>query len=431
MTAAATNQPTATTWQAERWSSLDRRLVRPILWLTIVSGCLVTVEPSPYEFMFLVLCWAALVRGLTIPRFIAPVMILLPVLFTIGGITAVLQVVYEFDAVRYVAISMYLTVTTVVFATLVCEDPVGRLKIVRSAYILAAVIAAAAAIIGYFNLVPGSNELFTLYNRARGTFKDPNVYGPFLIFPALLLIQDLLTRRGVRFVVSAMPLGVIVIGILLSFSRAAWAHFLISTFLMMAMMFVLTNDTRLKLRMGIGAAVGGMAFAGLIVGILAVPEVADVFKERADLTQSYDVGETGRFATQQRAIWEIIDRPLGLGPLQFSKQYGQDPHNVYINSFSSYGWIGGFSYITFVVLTWIIGIRYALARTPWQTFHFAALATFLPLSLEGFIVDTDHWRHFFLIAGLLWGMSAAAASRRPQAADVRATASAPYLRAAM
>lgn len=430
MTLAAATHPT-TAPQDERWSRLDRRLVRPILWLTIASGCLVTFEPSPYELMFLLLCWAVLVRGLTIPRFIAPVVLLLPVMFTIGGISAVVQVVYEFDAVRYVAISMYLTVTTVIFAALVCEDPVGRLKIIRSAYIVAAVIAATAAIIGYFSLFPGANELFTLYNRARGTFKDPNVYGPFLIFPALLLIQDLLTRRGGRFILSALPLGVIVIGVLLSFSRAAWAHFLISTLLMVAMMFVLTPDARLRLRMGIGAAVGSMVFAGLIVGILAVPEVADVFKVRADLSQSYDVGETGRFATQQRAIWEIIDRPLGLGPLQFSKHYGQDPHNVFINAFSSYGWIGGFSYITFVVLTWIVGLRYALVRTPWRLYHFAALATFMPLSLEGFIVDTDHWRHFFLIGGILWGMSAAAANLQRTRSAIPTGADAPYLRAAM
>ncbi|MEJ8573725.1 O-antigen ligase family protein [Microbaculum marinum] len=412
----------------EHWTRLDRRLVRPVLWLTIALSFLVIVEPSPYEFMFLVLCWAVLVRGITIPRFIAPVVFLLPVMFTIGGITAVLQVVYEFDSVRYVAISMYLTITTVVFAALVAEDPVGRLRIIRSAYIVAAVIAALAAIVGYFGLVPGAKEMFTLYNRASGTFKDPNVYGPFLVFPALLLIQDLLTRQGGRILTLAIPLGIIAVGVLLSFSRAAWAIFMVSTLLMGAMMFAFTASPRLRLRMGIGAIAGAMALGGLIVGLLAVPEVSVVFQERADLSQSYDVGTTGRFAIQKRSIWDLIDQPLGMGPLQYSKVYGQDPHNVFINSFASYGWIGGFSFITFVVLTWIVGIRYALVRTPWQNFHFAALATFLPLSLEGFIVDIDHWRHFYLMAGLLWGMSAAAAAYRPQPPARQDRA---YLRAAM
>jgi hypothetical protein len=26
---------------------------------------------------------------------------------------------------------------------------------------------------------------------------------------------------------------------------------------------------------------------------------------------------------------------------------------------------------------------------------------------EGFIIDTDHWRHFFLILGIIWGLAAA------------------------
>jgi O-Antigen ligase len=413
LTSAAGHMPPVASAQAgEHWSRLDRRLVRPLLWGTVMAGCLVTFEPSPYELMFLFLCWGVFVRGVSFPRFLAPAFLFLTVMFTVGGVSSVLQVAQESDSVRYVVISMYLTITTIVFATLVSEDPLDRLKIIRSAYIVGAVIAATAGIAGYFD-IGGTRDLFTLYNRSRGTFKDPNVYGPFLVFPGLLLVQDLLTRHGARLIASALPLGVILIGLLLSFSRAAWGHFIISTLIMAALMFLFSPSRRLRVRMGIGVLGGGMIFAGLIVAILAVPQVGNVFKERADLNQSYDVGETGRFATQARSLPDVIDNPLGLGPLQYSKRYGQDPHNVYLNAFASYGWFGAFGYITFVILTWIVGIRFAFVRTPWQNYHFAALATFLPLSLEGFIIDTDHWRHFYLIAGLLWGMSAAAVHYQP------------------
>lgn len=412
----------------ERWFALDRRLVRPILWITIAVSCVVTFEPSPYEFMFLVLCWAMFVRGISFPRFIAPVILFLTVMFSIGGITSVVQVVYDFDAVRYVAISMYMTVTTVMFATLVSENPVDRLKLIRSAYILAAVVAASAGIAGYFD-IGGTRDLFTLYNRARGTFKDPNVYGPFLVFPALLLVQDMLTRHGMRLLTASVPLAVILTGLLLSFSRAAWGHFLISTLIMAALMFLFSPSPLFRVRMGIAAIAGGIVFAGLIVAVVSVPQVGEVFKERADFGQSYDVGETGRFGTQVRSFGDVMDRPFGFGPLQYAKHYKQDPHNVYLNAFSSYGWIGGLGYITFVVLTWFVGGRFALVRTPWQAYHFAALATFLPLSLEGFIIDTDHWRHFYLMAGLLWGMAAAAASYR--VAPPRDATPSRYLRAAI
>ncbi len=420
--------PPAPPGEEARRDLLDRRLVRPILWLTILASCFVTFEPSPYEFLFLILLWAVLVRGLTFPRFIAPLVLFLPVLFTIGGMLAVVQVVYDFDSVRYVAITMYLAVTTVVFASLVAENPVSRLDTIRSAYVIAAVIAALAGIAGYFHLFPGA-DTFTLYNRARGTFKDPNVYGPYLVFPALLLIQSMLSLHGRRLLFTALPLGIIVIGLLLSFSRAAWGNFLLATILMVAMMFLASPSPLFRLRMLIGAAMGGIMCAGLIVGILTIPGVGEVFEQRADLTQSYDVGEQGRFGNQRRAIPELLERPFGYGPLYFSKRFNQDPHNVYVNAFAAYGWLGGFSYITFVVLTWLIGFRYAFERVPWQHYHIAALATFAAVSLQGFVVDTDHWRHFFMIAGVVWGMAAASEAVRRTALAGNMPVPATYLRA--
>src|SRR3712207_8135283 len=46
-------------------------------------------------------------------------------------------------------------------------------------------------IIGYAGL---SGELFTRYSRAAGGFEDPNVFGPFLVFPFVILIRRALTR---------------------------------------------------------------------------------------------------------------------------------------------------------------------------------------------------------------------------------------------
>ncbi len=52
-----------------------------------------------------------------------------------------------------------------------------------------------------------------------GAFKDPNVYGPFLILPAMMLLERMIRQRielsGLMF------LGLILFGELLSFSRGA------------------------------------------------------------------------------------------------------------------------------------------------------------------------------------------------------------------
>jgi hypothetical protein len=55
----------------------------------------------------------------------------------------------------------------------------------------------------------------------------------------------------------------------------------------------------------------------------------------------------------------------------------------------------------------MIGLRAAIVRSPWQYYLVAAYAVFVGEVGEGTIIDTDHWRHFFLMLGLIWGLTVA------------------------
>ena len=69
-------------------------------------------------------------------------------------------------------------------------------------------------------------------------------------------------------------------------------------------------------------------------------------------------------------------------------------------------------------MTLAAGFRASLVPAPWQAYLIAAYATFVGEAIEGFIVDTDHWRHFFLILGVVWGLTAASINlRRSELAD--------------
>jgi hypothetical protein len=46
-------------------------------------------------------------------------------------------------------------------------------------------------------------------------------------------------------------------------------------------------------------------------------------------------------------------------------------------------------------------------RTPWQPIYHAIYAAYVGTIAESAIIDIDHWRHYFLILGLLWGLMAA------------------------
>jgi hypothetical protein len=63
-------------------------------------------------------------------------------------------------------------------------------------------------------------------------------------------------------------------------------------------------------------------------------------------------------------------------------------------------------------VTLAVGFRASLVPAPWQVYLIAAYAAFVGEAVEGFIVDTDHWRHFFLVLGLLWGLTAASINLR-------------------
>jgi hypothetical protein len=155
----------------------------------------------------------------------------------------------------------------------------------------------------------------------------------------------------------------------------------------------------------------------LLVVALTIPAISDLFAQRASLNQDYDGGALGRFGGQLRSIPLLLEEPNGFGPLRFSQVVGnEDPHNVYINAFAAYGWLGGVSYLALIVYTLFVGWRLALRKGPYRS---AAIpiwsCTFFHI-LQGLQIDSDHWRHFFLLVGLTWGLAAASMREEARAA---------------
>jgi hypothetical protein len=169
----------------------------------------------------------------------------------------------------------------------------------------------------------------------------------------------------------------------------------------------------LRVRIILLASIGAFVGLCLLAFLLSFEQVRDLFAERASLLQSYDTGETGRFGNQINSIPLLLDNPFGLAPIRFRYIFGEDPHNVYVNAFAAYGWIGGLSYLLLIISTVAVGFKTIFTRTPWQ--HYA-IATFCPLFamvLQGIQIDTDHWRHFYLLLGIVWGLYAATVAYRP------------------
>jgi hypothetical protein len=388
---------------APRMTALQRALV----WLVGASGAIVFIEPSPYELVTLAAIIIFFATGLRLRLVFMPLLLLL-FLVNIGYTISATSLMDKPEVVNWIATSWYMAVTVIFFAMVVSEDTAARLDMLRRGLIVGALIAAIAGIAGYFNLVPGGHDLLTLYERARGTFKDPNVLGAFLILPALFVLQSVVSDGFQKSFRSAIALGIMALAILLAFSRAAWGGLAITSAFMLALM-VLTSQSRAQRSRIIVMAIVAVIVVVMLIGVLlSFDSIGEMFRQRASLDQSYDEGRFGRFGRHILGAEMALDLPFGIGPLQFHNYFPEDTHNSYLNAFMSGGWITGVCYPALVFVTVIMGFRHVFVRVPWQRAYLAIFAAYLGTVGESFIIDTDHWRHFWMMLGTMWGMFAAA-----------------------
>ncbi|MBD9371819.1 O-antigen ligase family protein [Rhizobium sp. ARZ01] len=364
-----------------------------------LSGFVIS-EPAPYELFMVGLIGIWAILGLRISRSVAPLLALY-LTFNIGGMLSLTVMTDMADGPMYVAVSLFLALSSVFFAAII-EAKQQRLQLIFRAWVASALITSALGILGYFNAFPGS-EAFTLYDRAKGAFQDPNVFGPFLVAPALYLMYGLLANRLAQAPANIAGLLVIALGLFLSFSRAAWALFLFSAVALVLVMLLKerTGAFRLKI-LALSIAAVGLMMIGLAIA-LQVPQVADLFSSRTQLVQDYDGGHLGRFARHRLGFLMSMENPLGIGPMVFSTIFPEDEHNIWLKSLTSYGWLGFLCYLTLVIWTLWAGFRNLLLNRPWQPYLMVAYIAFVGHTAIGFVIDTDHWRHFYLIVGILWG----------------------------
>jgi O-antigen ligase len=292
-----------------------RLLQDAMLWLFIASGCLVFIEPSPYEMLFPLLVFLFLPSGLRLTGAAAPLVLFL-LLYNLGGAASLVPFLGDDVGERFVAISIFMALNAVFFAALVAEDTARRMRIIRSAWIMAALFATVPAILGYFD-VAGMAAHFAPVGRAQGTFKDPNVYATFLAAPVVFLAQSLMTGSARRPLLAASALLIVLAGLFLSFSRGGWAVAAGAVLLMALLTFITTPDFRFRSRLLVSTVAGTILAVALTALALTIDPIREVFAERSSLAQSYDVGATGRFANQLNAIPLLLESPNGLGPQRF------------------------------------------------------------------------------------------------------------------
>jgi O-antigen ligase len=365
----------------------------------LLSGFVIS-EPAPYEIYMagLIAVWALF--GLRISRAATPLLVLL-IAMNIGGMISMTQMSDLANTPLYLAVSLFLAFSAVFFASVTAVQP-SLYRLIFITYTISAVITSLLGIAGYFHAFPGA-EIFTKYDRAAGAFQDPNVFGPFLVLPGIYLLYLLLTGSVVRMPLLAVPLLIITSGIFFSFSRGAWGMFAVSAVLLTGCLFLQSRSGMFRLRVVIMTIAALSLLAIAIIVILQLPGVSDMFTQRAHLEQSYDTARLGRFARYGLGFQMAMEHPFGIGPLVFGKMFGEDTHDIWLKMLMDYGWLGFVSFLTLVVWTIMAGFRILLRDRPWQPYLLCAYVAFIGNIGLGTFIDIDHWRHMYLLLGLVWG----------------------------
>jgi O-antigen ligase len=358
----------------------------------------VWIQPGPPDIVFAVIFAVATVTGrLKLQRLPLSVGILVAGFVFLNLLSAAF-VVDPPAAERYFAITLYLAIFSVWLADYL-DSAVRARRLLIGLLITGVLTSAAASLALFVGGVPLANRL-TGAQRAQGLFHDPNIFGPFMVVLALFVLEELLQPRLLRLRASFKFVLVIVLGcgVLFSYSRAAWLNAAVGVFAML-LVFSLRHGGGKKAMAILMTLIVALSALALFV---SVSGSAGFLGERARL-QSYD---TSRFSAQENGVRLVAAYPFGVGPGQFESYVPVSAHSTYIRALAEQGVLGLVAIFGLIFVTLVLAGRNAvLGRDTYGLGSAALLGAWCGLMANSAFVDTLHWRHFWLLAALIWAGS--------------------------
>jgi len=366
--------------------------------LGVLLLAVVRIEPAPSDLVFGVVIALALVTGRLYLERVPLSVTLLVSAFLALNLLASTAAIDGARAATYFGVTLYLGIFALWLTAYVCS--VRRARLVLVAYIGGAALSAAVACLALIAPFPGA-DVFVSGPRAQGLFKDPNVFGPFLVPAVLILMEETVAPRllRLRLVPKLVLLSVMAVGVVFSFSRAAWLNLAVGTVVLFAVLALRRGGARRAMTLLVVTLVAGAA----LFGVLAATSSFEFLTERAAL-QDYD---SQRFGAQASGIEVAVEHPLGIGPGQFERISDLSAHSTYVRSLAEEGPLGAAVILGLVLLTLGFAARnVALGVDTYGIGSAGLLAAWCGLLANSSFVDTLHWRHLWLVAALIWAGTA-------------------------
>ena len=243
----------------------------------------VRFQPAPTDVVFAVLMAVAFATGRFSLRRLTAGPLLLAGAFLAFNLVSMIDVVDGLRAVQFLGITIYVLIFALWLASTVTEISIAR-RITRW-YVVGAVISALLSSLALIVPYPG-HDVFTRIGRAEGLFKDPNVFGPFLVPAALILLEEILMPRlfSWRRTTKVLVFLTLAVGVLFSYSRAAWLNLAVGL-AVMVVVFSFRRGAGKQAARAVALVLVACVALGAVVSLHRLPVVPRAAREGADLRQ--------------------------------------------------------------------------------------------------------------------------------------------------
>lgn len=369
-------------------------------WIAVTLAVVAIFEPSPSDVLIAVLVpWGFIYGNLRWDQRLTLPFILLA-LFVLSNLISLCYAIDPAQGAVYLAITIFMIVLWFFTVGLITKYEEAGLRTLLSAMTVGGVLSAGLSVLCYFEVVTISSEVL-FFDRIKGFFKDPNVFGPYLIIILVYTLHRVGSDTG--FARRLFWLGSTFccsLGVLLSYSRAAWVNCVLTLVIFFTLSLTAKPTDQGRRRNLICLILVSALVAGAIAYTLTFSQVRDVAVYRAGL-QDYDAG---RFANHNAALWLGLENPLGVGPGQSVLYLEYATHNLFLRVLSENGGLGLLSLVAFILVTLVrASVLSQRVANHFQRAIFALVAAGLCGSLvNSMAIDTLHWRHLWVLLALGW-----------------------------
>ncbi|MEO9652461.1 MAG: O-antigen ligase family protein [Roseobacter sp.] len=368
----------------------------------ILLSFFVVIEPAPTDLVFMIALGLFCFSRPTKVAFLSGSALLGVFLYlSFSTLSLVFAEYVPILATRAVAIEFYMIALFVLTAYFMKTRGDMGFLIVLFMLTIGGVLASCVAVVALLDLIPNSDILYRGEGsrfRVKATFKDPNVFGPFII-PSLLFVTWVIIESA-RFRVLALgAMGLLLISLFSTYSRGAWIHAFISLSFFSLALLIYRPTARTTLNGIVWIIIVIFAIILLFLDQITA-RLADSFLGQRLSLQSYDTSRFGYVADAASQIWQ---HPLGIGPFQARYVYGYLPHNTFV-AFAMHN--GVFACLGLVLIYGSAAVRCVVKiadQKPGWIKYALIFSVMLGLIVLMQVVGAIHWRHVYLLCGMAFG----------------------------